>query len=205
MLDWCKKKLAKNTNSDSFIHKHLCGFGKGTKCFKFMAYHATRKFRKVAIKTKLNVVSKQPSHFHHLLYINGLPGSLFSYISYHEDLQSVSKSRAYTMSFLYVRTQNTQQNWMVKESPLELNLIFSSSFCRRNWGCVYLVSIKAIHQGSAFNSTWMTEYFFHLKGHGAKPVAWCIKTSTDYSAPWNAWPKHPKRSSQSGIWFPAPL
>ena len=118
------KKPRKNTNSDSFIHKHLCGFGKGTKCFKFMAYHATRKFRKVAIKTKLNVVSKQPSHFHHLLYINGLPGSLFSYISYHEDLQSVSKSRAYTMSFLYVHKIRRKTEWW--KSPLLNWILFSA-------------------------------------------------------------------------------
>ena len=125
-----QKNLAKNTNSDSFINKHLCGFGKGTKGFKFMAYHATRKFRKVAIKNKIERSVKTTLTFSPSSIYQWVAFTLFQLHLLSWRLQSVSKSIAYTMSFLYVRTQNTQQNWMVKESPLELNLIFSSSFCR---------------------------------------------------------------------------
>ena len=107
----------------------------------------------------------------------GCLGPFFSYISYHEDLLSVSKSRASTMSFLYVHKIRRKTEWL--KSPLLNWILFSAplSVVVSKLRMCFLVSIKAIHQGSAFNSTWMTEHFFHLKGHGAKPVAWCLKTS----------------------------
>ena len=161
MLDCCKK-TRKNTNLDSLIHKNLCGFGKGTKCFKFIAYHATRKFRKVAIKTKLNEVPKNPSHFT-IFYISmGCLGpSLVTSLIMKICSQFLKAEHIQCPFFTYTKYAGKLNGERVPswiESYFQLPFL---SLCR-NWESVFLVSIKAFHQGSAFNSTWMNEYFFFI-------------------------------------------
>ena len=122
-----------------------------------------RKFRKVAIKQNWTKCQNNP-HIFTIFYISmGCHGpSLVTSLIMKICSQFLKAEHIQCPFFTYTKYAGKLNGERVPswiESYFQLLFL---SLCR-DLERVFLVSIKAIHQGSAFNSTWMTEYFFSFE------------------------------------------